>query len=90
MSNIPLGRERLLELASRLPDDHRRELEMLVAAYLVREPKVRRAPTKSKAITPEMRDQIFAMSATRMHLSEIGHRLGINQGRVSEVLNGKR
>jgi DNA-binding MarR family transcriptional regulator len=90
MSDIPKARQLLLDLAARLPHVHAAELASIVNHYLFREPKIRRAPTKSADITPSMRRQIFALAKTDMHLSEIGHRLGINQGRVSEVLNGKR
>lgn len=90
MSNIPKAREILLHIADKLDPEFRTAITGVVNAYLYREPKVRRAPTKSAEITHSMKRQIFALAKTDMHLSEIGHRLGINQGRVSEVLNGKR
>ncbi len=90
MSNIPIARELLLDVAKRAPAEQRREIERIVAHYLWRKPIVRRAPDKSTKLTPEIRAQIFQMAETNMHMSEIGHALGINQGRVSEVLNGKR
>lgn len=90
MSDIPLARELLLYIAEKLDPDFRAAITGVVNAYLYREPEIRRASTRSAEITPEMKAQIFALAKTDMHLSEIGHRLGINQGRVSEVLNGKR
>lgn len=90
MSNIPQARLELEDLSNTLPADAKWKLRAIVNKYLFRSPPVRRAPDKSLDITPAMRAQIFALAKTDMHLSEIGHRLGINQGRVSEVLNGKR
>lgn len=90
MSNIPKAREALLSLATTLSTREASAIRSIVQSYLWREPAVRRAPEKSRDITPAMRAQIHALGKTDMHISEIGHRLGINPGRVSEVLNGKR
>lgn len=85
-----MARQMLVALAEDLPDEQRDQLLDIVRAFLFREPYVRRAPMKSNGITPAVRKQIHALAATDLHMSEIGSRLGINQGRVSEVLNGKR
>lgn len=90
MSNIPKAREALHNLANSLDAANARLLRAIITGYLHRDPVIRRAPDKSVEITAAMRRQIFTLAKTDMHLSEIGHRLGINQGRVSEVLNGKR
>lgn len=90
MSNVPRARELLLDLARMLPGHQRRIIEHIVAAYLVREPRVRRAPVRPKEITPEIKAQVRELAQTDMHQWEIGKRLGINPGRVSEILNGKR
>lgn len=96
MSNVPLGRMQLNDIADLLEmndiskTEAAQQIRVVVAVHLCREKKVRRAPTKSQPVTPEMRAQIFQLARTNMHMSEIGHRLGINQGRVSEILNGKR
>lgn len=90
MSDIPAARKKLLEIAADLPPSKARQIHAVVEGYLHREKFVRRAPDNSKPITPVMKRQIFAWAKTDMHMSEIAHRLGINQGRVSEVLRGKR
>jgi transcriptional regulator with XRE-family HTH domain len=51
-----------------------------------------RAPIASIPITNALKLQIRAMKAAEPHLSqaEIGRRLNLNPGRVSEALRGKR
>lgn len=45
--------------------------------------------TKSPRVTPEMAAHIrFLMAAKRLYQHQVAALLGINQGRVSEVLNG--
>lgn len=95
MSNIPAARLILSEVLSTLKRGQCSTgdaVEMIGKALslMTRDKVVRRAPEKSKAITPEMRARIWQLADTDMHMSEIGHQLGINQGRVSEVLRGKR
>jgi DNA-binding MarR family transcriptional regulator len=90
---IPEIRDRLFELAKdgRLPRDVARELEML-AEETRRKFHGRRAPTHHMPLTPEEAAEIAAYERTHPaeHLSEIAERFGTNQGRVSEVLYGKR
>lgn len=90
MSNIPKAREMLKKFSTKLPDPQRLALLHIVHTYLYREPNVRRPPRKSRAVTTAVRTQIFALAQTDMHVSEIANQLGVNPGRVSEVLNGKR
>jgi hypothetical protein len=59
-------------------------------SMMTREHRVRRAPEKSVPITPQIKRRIFAMARSDLHQDEIAVRLGINHGRVSEVLRGKR
>jgi hypothetical protein len=85
---IPEVRERLTALAAELGLP---ELEWL-AAELRRRPSIRRAPIKNHGLAPaqkaairrELRDNPDA------HLQEVADRYGVNIGRVSEVLRGKR
>lgn len=49
----------------------------------------RRAPIKSRSVTPNIARDIIAMvdSNPRLHAQEIADHFGINPGRVSEVLS---
>ena len=88
MAGIPYVRDRLRELAHELAAP---ELETL-ARDLERRPPVRRAPASSEPMTPELADAIRADVAANPDatMAEIGARHNVNQGRVSEVLAGKR
>ena len=95
MSNIPEARRILSEVATALHAGRcsRGDAAALIdeaLSMMTRERMVRRAPEKSKPLTAEVRAKIFAMAKTDMHMGDIAHQLGINQGRVSEVLTGKR
>jgi hypothetical protein len=94
MSNIPKARERLLGVARRLRElDHHTEAKLIhdiVHVLLVRQSPIRRAPRKPYNITPSIRAEIKRLADTDMHIHEIGQRVGINPGRVSEIINGKR
>jgi hypothetical protein len=63
-----------------------------LADEIARRPRVQRAPTTSTRMTDDLKSEIRAMRAAEPHLSqaEIGRRLNINPGRVSEALRGKR
>lgn len=50
--------------------------------------KVKRGPTRSQKITEEVREKIRFFHDHGLLNHEIAARLDINQGRVSEVLNG--
>ena len=67
------------------------ELNQL-AEEISRRPSGQRAARTSAPITDELREQIKAMKAAEPGLSqaEIGKRLNVNPGRVSETLKGKR
>lgn len=85
---IPEIRSRMYELAIELDCPELREL----AEETKRRPAVRRAPTEAKKITPELRRRVRAHA--RRHpakpMRAIGRAFGIDQGRVSEILAGKR
>ena len=58
---------------------------------MIREPRIRQAPSKPKIITPATRKYIFKLARTDHTIHEIANLTGIrNNGRISEVLNGKR
>jgi hypothetical protein len=98
MSNIPEGRRRLRELASRVlandiaQVDAYAEIIDVIDQCLVREQPVRRAPARPRRITDEVKKRIkvFAAANPKAHQTDIGHVFGVNPGRVSEILTGKR
>lgn len=75
-------------LADQLGCDRLREL----ADALYRRPKKTSAPPTSNPMTPRLRDYIIHLHETYPDWSQqkIATHLGINAGRVSEVLAGKR
>lgn len=85
---LPEVASRLRELAIELRCD---ELNDLADEIGRRSPR-QRAPTTSAPMTDALRTQIRAMKAAEPDLSqaEIGRRLNLNPGRVSEALRGKR
>lgn len=85
---LPEVAERLRGLARELGCD---ELDDL-ADEIARGPSGQRAPVTSTPMTDALRDKIRAMKAADPNLShaEIGRRLNVNPGRVSETLRGKR
>jgi hypothetical protein len=85
---LPEVAKRLRELAAQLSCDELNEL----ATEIGRRPSGERAARTSTPITDSLRDQIIAMKEADPNLSqaEIGKRLNLNPGRVSETLKGKR
>ena len=66
------------------------EIDALVV-QMVREPAIRRAPRQSLHVTGQIVQGVRRMAKNPdVPLSKIAERFGINQGRVSEILNGKR
>jgi hypothetical protein len=63
-----------------------------LADEIGRRPSGQRAPITSTPMTSALREQIRAMKDADPSLShaEIGRRLNLNPGRVSEALRGKR
>jgi hypothetical protein len=95
MSNIIEGREKLAAIAVRLRANGfpttAKEIEQIIQTCLIRKSPVRRAPRKSRDITPAIRAEVIRLSRdSKLHESDIAARLNINPGRVSEILNGKR
>lgn len=85
---IPDIRERMHEIAD-LHDIG--ELHELAEATR-RRPRVRQSVPRSRPMTDELRAEIrqYADSHPRATLAEIGAACGVNPGRVSEVLGGRR
>lgn len=85
---IPEIRERLYELAGELGCAELRDL----ADETKRRPPVKRAPCAARGITPALARRVRAYVAAhpRKPNREIGAHFGIDGGRVSEILAGKR
>jgi len=93
---IPEIRARLHEIANDLGYDlltreAAAELHALAEETKRRAP-VRDAPPRARRITPEIKGRVRALAARypKMPIREIGLTLGIDGGRVSEILAGKR
>lgn len=85
---LPEVATRLRKLATDLGCDELNDL----ANEIGRRPPRQRAPTTSAPMTDALKARIRAMKGAEPHLSqaEIGRRLNLNPGRVSEALRGKR
>lgn len=95
MSNIILARQRIREIARRLLDrgdkEEASDLEDIVNSLMHRRRPARRAPVHSRRVSPAVRERIIELAETTdMHSSEIAAEVGVNPGRVSEVLQGDR
>ena len=92
MSDLMKGRDLLEALAKTLPGPQRARLRAIMHAYLFRETPVRRAPNRPVEITDAMKRDVraYAYLNPNAHQVDIGAEFGINPGRVSEILNGKR
>ena len=91
MSDIPGARELLNEI-EHMNDllQIRRQVRKAIG-LMTREHRIRRAPSKPTIITPATRKYIFKLARTDHTIHEIANLTGIrNNGRISEVLNGKR
>jgi hypothetical protein len=87
-SNIPRARE-ILRRAIATTTERDVKAAMVSALMLMTRKAGKRAPVKSAPLTPEKRLEIVALRRAdpTLHLSEIAHRVGVNPGRVSEVLD---
>ena len=91
MSNIPRARVKLRAVAKKLRKIDGDLAKQVLSAIddLYREKAVRRMAVKSKPVTPKIKARIIELAeSTDMHSNEIAHELGVNPGRVSEVLHG--
>lgn len=89
MSDIPVARALLEEIADKAPGKLGDEIRAVVGTYLFRKPFVRRAPATKRTMTPALKARIRQLAAANpnMHMQDIADRCGVNIGRVSEVLN---
>jgi hypothetical protein len=94
---IPEVRTELHEIARAIEENRivRAEAARQVRALandLHRESPVRRAPVNSNAMTPQLAERIRTYARARPQVSQlkIAVVFGVNQGRVSEAMNGKR
>ena len=87
---IPEVRERLISMATSLREIAT-EVDQL-ERWLWRRKAIRRAPSDSVTVTPSIRARIRSLAVEHPEWTElrIGHEVGVNQGRVSEVLAGFR
>lgn len=97
MSDIPTAREHLQSIAKRLQvgsitkPQAAREIRSTMR-LLVRQSPVRRAPRSKRYVTKKLIGEIrvFASVHNGMQMHDIAEHFGVNIGRVSEILNGKR
>jgi hypothetical protein len=91
MSNIPRARELLHEVEQMANLLQIRRQVRRAIGLMTREPACRRAPSQPTIITPAVRQQIRRLRYSDLTIHQIANRTGIrNNGRISEVLNGKR
>src|SRR4249920_1466212 len=93
MSDVPYARNIIIGVR-KMPGVPRRAKLWLGKALrnLWRDPPCRKAPSKPVRITAKIRAKVRWLAAnTKMTMLEIAHATGVrSQGRVSEVLNGKK
>tara|TARA_R110002153_G_scaffold90455_1_gene220966 strand:- start:163 stop:453 length:291 start_codon:yes stop_codon:yes gene_type:complete len=91
MSNIPLARQ-ILQSATTMGDirDMRVAIETALK-HMTREPFTRKSSVKSPHMTKDLISRIRRYSERNpdLPLQEIAQAIGVNAGRVSEVLAGK-
>lgn len=92
---IPELRARLIDLAGLVAQggmDEIAEEICQIAEETRRRSSGRRAPSKSRRLSPELARAIRSYAMRHPHLSqqEIGNFFGLNAGRVSEAISGKR
>lgn len=88
---IPEIRERMVEIACEIAKLSR-ELKKL-AHLTTRRSAIRRAPRRKSTIPSgelKQRVRVYADALPNMHMRDIAHAFGIDQGRVSEILSGLR
>jgi hypothetical protein len=96
VSNIPKARDQIRLVIGYLRKARRHteaaELERILHQYMLRDPPIRKAPVTSRRVSPGLKAAIRADAAANPGdpLDEIAARHGVNPGRVSEILNGKR
>ena len=95
MSNVPLGREELLELAAEFREagstDVAERIETIVFNRLFRKITKDRSPVKSVQMNAQLAWRIVHIHRRYPEKStqEIAEMVGVNPGRVSEAIAGK-
>lgn len=94
MSDIPLAREILADLADQIRLSQPSEaqvIDMVIRDLLYRQSTKPRAPIGSARMTPTLARSIRVMSARRPNMStqEIAQIFNVNPGRVSEAIAGR-
>lgn len=96
MSNVPKARAQLFAISEELERMgvavEAAEIRLVIQEYLTRQSPIRRAPRKAFRLSPSIAAEIQRMAEAdpRKSQLEIATALGVNPGRVSEVLNNKR
>jgi len=94
MSDIVLARQQIREIAQRLLDGgHAQEANALhqILPLMQRRQAARRMERHSRRVSPAIRERIIELAETTdMHSAEIAAEVGVNPGRVSEILQGDR
>lgn len=87
-SNIPKARE-ILHDVIRMTTDSKTRMSLFTALKFMARRSAIKAPVKSKPMSISVITEIKALREAdpTLHYSEIAHRVGVNPGRVSEVLN---
>lgn len=91
-TNIPAARVELANIAETLRakglGDEADRITALCRDMLTRKPKGRRAPTQRRQVTPEIEAEVkHLLMTTRLPQEEIARMVGVDGGRVSEILN---
>lgn len=95
MATIPKVRERMAAMAIWLEEqgypDKATELDELIQE-LYRRPAIRRAPVESKHLSEAMKVAIraYKLAEPKASYKKIGNMFGVNTGRVSEAIRGRR
>jgi hypothetical protein len=97
MSNIPEARCQLSQMADQIeagkstPKDLASDIRKLIHEKLIRRSPARRMGQKSSPVTSEVKNKIIELAEnTELHSAEIAAEVGVNPGRVSEILQGDK
>jgi hypothetical protein len=96
VSQITRARDELRVIATELRDTGSVEIadriDEIIDTCLYRERPIRKASVQSNGVTPYLAKQVllYALKNPDAPFSQIATVFGVNPGRVSEILNGKR
>lgn len=92
-SDIPGARVELFKIAEELAalaPQHATRIRDIIESMMIRKGYKRISDPHCGPITDAVKAQIRQLARTKLSQQQIAVRLGINAGRVSEVLNGRR